>query len=321
LLAQTGTDGVIVSAYRCTDAGATGFHPVRMHCAGIDRRGTIAWTRSGLSVTSESPGGTLAAINDRNELVVLDEAGRELGRQEASVGSQVVGWRGNRPLFADHQGVVWVEPFFYALFEHHLHRYDDAGNAISRVPIPRAPFEREFEQRPVGLRSDWTTGPDMRSDWAVFPAHFDLDHDPHRGRLIANNWSMLAWTMALSFDGAIEWISLVGDACCNDLCYLGDDVIVHTSSCGGRLSFMSPDGRVFRTQDLGTMPPGPAFLDGRDGVCIVTDDRISGFDGRGESRWILELAQIEQAIAHAGMLYVVTVGPAKRRELAAFDLS
>ena len=335
LLPQASHDRVIVSTYRTAEASVPGgihhsktttlSHPgqvttpgkpvvtyVNAHalrCSAIDRSGAVAWTRSDLSAQGVAPDGRIAAKNDRHDAIVLDPEGRELERQSERGNWGVIGWRDGGPLLGTSVGAIWVEPFAYALFGHHLHRYDDADRVITRVSIPRTPFQPHVQRHP--WLSRWPEG-------VVYPGKLDLHHDPYRHRLIAHNWTLPAWMMAIGLEGEIEWVTLLGDACCNAICFLGDSVIVHTSSCGGRLSFLSPDGVVFQTQQL-EKAPGYAFPDGGRQVCVTVGDQLHGFDACGVLQWTLDVPGIERAVAHAGVIYAVTEGPGRQRELTAFD--
>ena len=280
-------------------------------CYAIDPDGAVAWTAEGVYGKCAAPGGRLIATNDRNEMLVLDRDGAE--RERRPMGAErwsVSGWQGAEPIRSTAVGARWVDPFAYALFDHHLHRYDAAGNLLARTAIPRRPFEVELRRRP-----DLANLPKP----VLFPECFDLEYHAPRRRLIASHWSVLAWTMSLQLDGGVDWVSLVGDACCNSICFAGESVTVHTSSCGSRVSFLSADGAVFRAHEVdGALHAVP---DGRvgGGVCVLTSDAIRAFDERGEPGWTIELPGLRAAIARAGTLYAVA-GEAGRSELIAFDL-
>ena len=92
--------------------------------------------------------------------------------------------------------------------------------------------------------------------------------------------------------------------------------MVHASSCGNRVSFVSPDGTVVRTHVVAGA--SRVFPNDRDGVCVTTSNAIHAFDLRGEPSWTMDVPNLNAATARDGRLY--TVSGDTRLEVSAFDL-
>jgi hypothetical protein len=80
---------------------------------------------------------------------------------------------------------------------------------------------------------------------------------------------------SITLDGELSWVRLITHACCNSAYVIGDH-IVHTSSCGGKVTLLACDGRVLASRQvphaLDTIP------DGRNGLCVRVVDGICGLD-------------------------------------------
>lgn len=122
--------------------------------------------------------------------------------------------------------------------------------------------------------------------------------------------------MRLGLDGTVDWVTLAGDGCCNNVCLVGDALIAHASSCGGLLSFLTSDGQVLRTHHIEEL--SVAFPNGQDGICARTSNSVRGFDMTGEQRWSVEVPNLSAASACGGVLY--TVAGDTSLELSAFAL-
>jgi len=277
------------------------------HCYVINPRGHVEWMANGVNAQCDSPDGTLVGTNDRFDFLVFDRAGNQLEARTVGKSWSLIGWAGAVPVLTSTQGAHWVAPHIYSFHERHLHRYDAVGNLLAKTAISRERFDAVCRQRP-----DLATLPDMLK----FPHQFDLEYHPQTQSFLASFWSMPAWTMGLRLDGTVDWVTLTGDGCCNDACLGGDSVLVHASSCGNRVSFVSPDGTILRTRDF--YGASRVFPNDRDGVCVTTSNAIHGFDLRGEPSWTLEVPNLKAATARDGTLY--TVSGDTRLEVSAFDI-
>ena len=265
-------------------------------CCAIEPSGEIAWTVSGVNATREGPDDTLVAkTHDARELLLLDRDGRTqrrwwLGAQPATL----VGWRGTTPVFSAVAG-CWVDPFIYQLRDNHLYRYDETGELAEKVPVPIEPFRAALREL---CKTDQAIDKYLR-----FTQHFTLRCHPRRPCLIAFGTGLHGWLMRLRPDGTLEWLAAQGPGCCNSICFVGDEVIVHTSSCGRRVSFVSVDGVVFRSHELDV---SRSVSNDQGAVFAIAFDAIRAFDPGGEPTWRLDLAGITAADVRGTTLYVVT---------------
>ena len=94
------------------------------------------------------------------------------------------------------------------------------------------------------------------------------------------------------------------------------DSIVHASSCGQQLSFLTTGGHVLRAHGIDEL--SMALPDGQDGVCATTTSSVKGFDATGEQRWSLDIPNLTGATIHDGVLYAL--GGEAGLEISAFSL-
>jgi hypothetical protein len=283
----------------------------------FDRDGGIVWERDGLRVVGEAPDGTLVAMDDLGALVILDGRGGLVSRREVGGAWELVGWDGGgEMLLAGDQagepdagpvrfppGTVWVDGAGYALLAGELHRLDGEGAIVDSTPIPEEPFRARWAE---AQSPPWPDSFVAGDEWA-------LVHDRRRQRLLATSWALPAWTMAIGLDGAVEWVALMGTRCCNFRCLVLDepDVLVHGSSCGQRLSFMTPAGEIFRRHDV-QHPIGDLFAAGPGRVAAALQDwGVMSFDGKGDPGWAVETAGTREAISDGDVLYLVSAAAAE----------
>jgi hypothetical protein len=265
-------------------------------CCAVEPSGKSAWTASGINATREGPDDTLVAnTHDARELLLLDRDGRTqhrwwLGARKAAL----VGWRGTTPVFSA-VGGCWVDPFIYQLRDDHLYRYVETGELVEKVPVPIEPFRAALREL---CKTEQAIDRYLR-----FSRHLALRCHPRRPCLIAFDTGPHGWLTRLRPDGALEWLTALSPGCCNSICFVGDEVIVHTSSCGRRVSFVAVDGVVFRSHELDVLW---SVANDQGAVFAVGLDAVRAFDPDGEPAWKLDLPDITAAEVRGTTLYVVT---------------
>lgn len=210
-----------------------------------------------------------------------------------------------------------VGPSWYRLHGGRLRQCDADGEERSSVPVSPDPF---LALQPIAE----ATFPDMA--FAIpelikigIRAEYSLQWDDRRSRFIAHHPMTMAFVAALRLDGTIDWVRLLHPMCCSWLHRLGDDVMVHTSSCGSQLTVLSQDGAILRQHRLRQSPWG-ALPDRDRGVCLWSPDEIQGFDAYGEPRWTIELPGIEEVRVHDGRIHALTKPNKGEYQLVTFAL-
>jgi hypothetical protein len=272
-------------------------HP--FSCCATEPSGEVAWTASGINAIHEGPDDTLVATtHDARELLLLDRDGRTQQRWWFGARHRtLLGWRGTTPVFSP-VGGCWVDPFIYGFRDGHLLRYDETGELVERTPVPIEPFR-------AGVRALCKTEP-MIDKYLRFTQLFVVKVHPRRSRLIATGVGIHGWLMSLRLDGTFEWLAAPSRGCCNSICFVGDEVIVHSGSCGGRVSFVAVDGTVFRSHELRV---SWSVSNDQGAVFALGYDAIHAFDRRGEPTWKLDLDGVAAVDARGTALYAVTRAP------------
>jgi hypothetical protein len=280
-------------------------------CAAIEPSGELAWTVSGANVHGETPDGALLATAYDEHEFVLDHNGRKLQRWWVTPrGARIVGWHGITPILYTVWGGPWVESFKYSFHDFHLHRCDQAGRLVDKVPISRELFRARLLEAGVL--------PAYRSDkFLEFSSALALCYNPRRRRLIAYGSAIHGWVMSLQLDGTPEWLVLPSITCCNSICLVGDEVTVQVSSCGRRVSFLAVDGSVIRSHDV---HGHTALSNDRGTVFVIGYDALFAFDHVGEPLWKLDIADIQIAALRDTVLYAVT-SAADGQTLLAIDVA
>jgi hypothetical protein len=214
-----------------------------------------------------------------------------------------------------HRGGVRIGSVDYALTDGALSRYARDGELLSRVALPMDPFIAAMRQ----------AGPAAVSRFEHFSGQLKqaqpLVYDERHNRIIAWTWSLPGWVMAVGLDGAIAWVTVPTIECCNFVCLLPrEDVIVHLSSCGNRVTFISGDGG---TQGARKVQASPTSIcpDCEGGVVVTfVEGGMAGFDALGTQKWALDCPQVKRAIVEAGVIYAVLSPGPGRLEASAFDL-
>lgn len=290
-------------------------------CLALDAGGELAWEHRGLRAVAEAPDGALVAIDDGLALITVGLDGTLRDRRPIEGPWAVVGWTESGQLLLSSEadfpaGAVWMEGAVHALVGGSLLRFDADGAPLAELPVAEAP-----------LRDRWRAGngPPWPED-LIADAEWDLVADPRRRRLLATSWGLPAWAVALGLDGTVEWAQLMGARCCNFPCLVlggsatGDDTLVHASSCGQRVSFLEPDGTIFRTHEL-QHPPDEIVPDGRGGVCVPLQGwGVMAFDARGEPAWAVEASGTHAAAGADRRLYLATRQTSGPLELRAFEV-
>lgn len=290
-------------------------------CLALGVDGEVLWEHRGLRVVGEAPDGGLVAIDDALALVTLAPGGEVKGRRPMPGPWGIAGWTDDGELLLASEedfpsGSVWMHGAVHAVAGGNLVRFDAGGTIVAEVAIPEAPLREKWRQENA---PHWPEDLVAGTDW-------DLVADVRRGRLLATSWALPAWVVAIALDGAMEWAALLGVRCCNFRCLVlaaaerADDTLVHASSCGQRLSFLRPDGVVFRTHDL-QHPPDELFSPREGEVAVPLQGwGVLAFDARGEPTWAVEAPGAQAAAGQGGILQVVTRQPAGQLELRAFDV-
>lgn len=203
----------------------------------------------------------------------------------------------------------------YSLTDGALSRYARDGELLSSVALPMDPLIAAMQQ----------SGPAAVGRFEHSSHHLKqtqpIAYDERRNRIIAWAWSLPGWVMAVGLDGAIEWVTVPTIECCNFVCLLPrEDVIVHLSGCGNRVTFISGDGATRGVRRFEASPTS-IYPDCEGGVVVTfVGGGMAGFDALGTQKWTLDCPRVERAIVEAGVIYaVVSPGPG-RLEASAFEL-
>jgi hypothetical protein len=168
----------------------------------------------------------------------------------------------------------------------------------------RSPFADECmrDPPPPGL-------PDSFS----FPKWMRLISHRDRKSLIATHRLHMAWIASLTLDGELSWVRLVDHACCNSACVV-EERIVHTSSCGGKVTLLAGDGRVLAKRNVAHVLD--AVPGDRGGICVRKLDGVCGFDRSLQPTWALSTDGVPHVTVRDRIVYVAA-GRRSRLSLSA----
>jgi hypothetical protein len=193
----------------------------------------------------------------------------------------------------------------YELAGGELSRYAPDGELLSSVALPMDPLIAAVHRAGPGAVSRFEHFSRQRQHLQC------LAYDERRNRIIAWAWLLPGWVMAIGLDGAIEWATVPTIDCCNFVCLLPrEDVVVHLSSCGSQVTFISGDGATQAVRKF-EAPPTSIYPDGEGGVVVAfVEGGIAGFDVLGAQKWALDCPRVRSVVADAGVLYaVMSTGP------------
>jgi hypothetical protein len=264
---------------------------------GFDAGGCLTWEHRKLRVARVIPEGW-AAQNDRHDLVLINHEGVAT-RQRRMVGEtwRICGWQTGEPVVSSDPDATWVAPYVYSARDRQLQYADEAGRWLGAMDLTRTPFEDECRRDPP---------PPGLPDSFLFPKRMQLIPYSDQKSLIATHRLHMAWIAKITLDGELSWVRLVDHACCNSACVVGDH-IVHTSSCGWKVTLLAGDGRVLASRQV---PHAlDAVPDDRGGLCVRAVDGIHGFDESLEPTWALSTDGIPHVTARNGVVYVVAGRP------------
>jgi hypothetical protein len=213
--------------------------------------------------------------------------------------------------------------FGYVLGEGELLRFEADEMPVSRTPILLELFARQRERLSRSFADP--TGERMRavvdeqiSGWyrSVY-----LGVDRARERLIAIG-QFPPWLASIRTDGTVDWVMIVGKftGCCNWVGVVSHDgTLVHVSSCGQRITFITAQGEILSAHDVEGYP-GALTTEGRD-IAYVT------FPGEGVAAYrpnkghvgSIEIPGVTAAEVRDGVLYCVTEDPEAGFLLKAFE--
>jgi hypothetical protein len=276
-----------------------GHHNLYAHRSyGVDARGRVMWEHRTLRIVRVIPEGW-AALTDRHDLVLIDHEGTATRRRRLRGDSwRICGWRAGEPVVTSEFDATWVDPYVYRVRDRQLQHANEAGHSLGAIDLPRAPFDDECRRNPP---------PPGLPDSFLFPTRMRPMLHRDRRSLIATHRSHMAWVASLGLDGELSWVRLLDHACCNSACIV-DDRIVHSSSCGRRVTLLDGDGRVLASRHL-PHSLDTTVSDGRGGFCVRGLDGIYGLDESLESTWSIRTDGIPHATAHDGVIYVVAGRP------------
>lgn len=212
-------------------------------------------------------------------------------------------------------GAVRIGSIDYVLAGNTLCRYSPHGELLSSVAISTDPLIEALRRAgPAAMARFHAILPRLR-----YPR--DLIYDQCRNRIVAWAWSMPGWVIAIGLDGAIEWITVPTIECCNFVRLLPqEDMIVHLSSCGHRITFISGVGTTRGVRDF-DQGPTSFFANGEGGVVVAFVERgIVGCDAVGALQWTLDCPRVERGIVEEGVMYAVMSPKPGLLEVNAFDL-
>ncbi len=142
----------------------------------------------------------------------------------------------------------------------------------------------------------------------------------HASSVVAEH-QLAAKVSAIGLDGALEWVTVPTIECCNHVQLLPrEDLIVHGSSCGRRLTFISGDGDTRAVHDLDEAPMS-LFADGEGGAIVgFVDGGLAACDAGGKKKWTFDCPPVRRGIVESGVMYAVMVVKPGLLEVSAFEL-
>jgi hypothetical protein len=213
--------------------------------------------------------------------------------------------------------------FGYALGEGELLRFETDAVPVSRTPILLELFARQRERvsRSFADPTDERVRAVIDEKISGWYRSVHLGVDRARERLIAIG-QVPPWLASIRTDGAVDWVMIVGKFtdCCNWVGTVSHDgTLVHVSSCGQRITFITAQGEILSAHDV-EGHPGALTTEGRD-IAYVT------FPGEGVAAYrpnkghvgSVEIPGVTAAAVRDGVLYCVTEDPVAGFLLKAFE--
>jgi hypothetical protein len=251
-------------------------------------------------------------MSTKEETLIVDRDGAVLGRRLRRETDPAPGYSLPR-----------VGEFGYALEDGALLQFAADETLVSRTPIPLDLFARHRDP----LRR-WFRNPTDEHVSAMIDAKISewyrgvyLCADPARGRLLAIGMSNPPWLVRLRTDGTVDWVLIVGrfTDCCNWAGVVSrDGALVHVSSCGKRVTFITAAGEIVSAHDLPDCPIGLS-TEGRD-VAYVTfwDEGVAAYRPNQGHIGSVDIPGLRAAEVRDGVVYCVTEDPAAGVLLKAF---
>jgi hypothetical protein len=264
---------------------------------GIDPRGRVTWEHAALRIARAIPNGW-AALTDRHDLMLIDDSGVATRRRRLRGDTwRICGWRTDEPVVTSDPDAIWVDPYVYRARDGQLQVASETGRRRGAVDLPRAAFADEYrrDRPPPG---PW--------DSFSFPRRLRLTFHRERSSLIAIHRLHMAWVASITLDGELVWVRLLDHACCNSASVIGDR-IVHTSSCGSKVTVLAGDGRVLASRCVPHVQD--AVADGQGGMCVRLLNGLCGLDENLTPTWELSTDPFPHVTARDGVLYVAAGEP------------
>jgi hypothetical protein len=214
-----------------------------------------------------------------------------------------------------------VGEFWYALERRELVRFAADGTLVSRTPIRLDLFAREL-RRAFAHPTDNQLNAMIDAKISNWDRSVYLRADSARKRLLAIGQSIPPWLAAIRTDGAIDWVLIAGKitGCCNWAGVVSrDGTLVHVSSCGQRVTFISAAGAILSAHDVEGFP-GVLSTEGRD-IAYVTfpDEGIAAYRPNAGHVGSVSIPGVIVAQVRDGVFYCVTKDPVAGIVLKAFE--